>query len=102
MLRHNHQNDDEDIFQNVIGNGISEVLYLTSFEKAILQEEQNNDCKDASVMLVATTIHPMTEISGTKTEIYQQYKTDVGNQFFFMLHRYNLVGCFVLNFRDRQ
>ena len=91
--------DDEDIFQNVIGNGISEVLYLTSFEKAILQEEQNNDCKDASVMLVATTIHPMTEISGTKTEIYQQYKTDVGNQFFYINEKYIAKGT---NFRPEE
>ena len=90
---------DEDLFQNVIGNGISEVLYLTSFKKVILQEAQNNDCKDASVMLLATTIHPMREISGTKTEIFQQYKTDVGNKFFYINEKYIAKGT---NYRPEE
>ena len=90
---------DEDLFQNVIGNGISEVLYLTSFKKVILQEAQNNDCKDASVMLLATTIHPMRESSGTKTEIFQQYKTDVGNKFFYINEKYIAKGT---NYRPEE
>ena len=72
----------DDLFEHVQGNGITEILYLSYFEKKVLQEKGSNECEKAFVVLVATTVDPILDVVGTPTNIPQQYRTDQGNYFY--------------------
>ena len=71
-------NKSDDLFDHVVGTGITEVLYFTTFTTIILQSESSNSCEDAFAMIVAKTIIPNRNVVGKPTQDPQKFETDDG------------------------
>ena len=71
-------NKSDDLFDHVLGTGITEVMYFTTFNTIILQSESSNSCEDAHAMIVANTIIPNRNVVGFPTEDPQKFETEDG------------------------
>lgn len=71
-----------DLFDHVIGTGVAEVLYLSTFKNFIVQDKDSNSCEDSHVMIKATTMIPYEDIVGTETDVPQRYATEDGRFFY--------------------
>ena len=91
-------NKSDDLFDHVIGTGITKVLYFTTFSTIILQNERSTSCNDAHAMIVAQTIIPNKNVFGKATQDPQKFKTDDG-RFMYIADSYILEGS---NFRPTR
>lgn len=73
---------NNDLFEHVLGTGVSEVFYFTSFKTIVLQDEFSDSCDNGYVMIVANTFNPIMDIVGTKTKEPQTYETKDGRYFY--------------------
>ena len=71
-------NKSDDLFDHVVGTGITEVMYFSTFNTIVLQGESANNCEDAHAMVVAKTIIPNRNVVGSPTQNPQKFKTQNG------------------------
>ena len=84
-------NKSDDLFDHVVGTGITEMLYFSTTSTIILQSESSNSCEDAFAMIVAKTIIPNRNVVGKPTQDPQKYETDDG-RFMYIADAYMLEG----------
>lgn len=73
---------NNDLFEHVVGTGISDVFFFTKFETIVLKDGNSNSCDEGFVMIKATTINPIMDIVGTPTTEPQRYQTKDGRYFY--------------------
>ena len=81
-IRKYYASTNNDLFEHVVGTGVSQVFFFTSFQTAVLQDGNTDSCDNGYVMIVAKTINPIMDVVGTKTKEPQTYETNDGRHFY--------------------
>ena len=81
-IRKFYASTNNDLFEHVVGTGVSQVFFFTSFQTVVLQDGNTDSCDNGHVMIVANTINPNMDIVGTKTKEPQTYETKDGRHFY--------------------
>ena len=71
-------NNSNDLFDHVLGTGITEMHYFTTFNTIIIQSDSSNSCEDAHALVVANTIIPNNNVVGYPTQDPQKFQTNDG------------------------
>ena len=81
-IRKFYASTNNDLFEHVVGTGVSQVFFFTSFQTVVLQDGNTDSCDNGHVMIVANTINPIMDVVGTKTKEPQTYATTDGRHFY--------------------